>query len=240
MPEAIEDFFQSRPPTADKPLYGRTILAVEDSRYVSGVLRLLCQRSGARLRRADTLRAAARHLRTYRPSIVIADLGLPDGSGLDLIRDLSSAEPRLEGLVALSGDDTLADAAIQAGADLFMAKPLTSVGKFQADILSLLPLDARPAGPRPALMEVVSADSAGLRDDFQHAAGLLQTASDAGSFDYCVTFLMGLAKASDDTSLSDAVVELQTAHRTGTDWRTPMAAVSKLVAVRLAKVKNAV
>ncbi|HVG49901.1 MAG TPA: response regulator, partial [Rubellimicrobium sp.] len=82
-------------PTADRPLAGLTVLLVEDSRLASEGMRLLCARSGARLRRADTLGAAERHLRAYRPGAVIVDLHLPDGSGLDLFRSLARARPRI-------------------------------------------------------------------------------------------------------------------------------------------------
>ena len=89
-------------PTAERPLLGLTVLVVEDSRFACEAMRLLCLRSGARIRRAGSLRAARRHLQVYRPSIVIADLGLPDGNGIDLIAELAQSQPRVDALLALS------------------------------------------------------------------------------------------------------------------------------------------
>ena len=70
---------------------------------------MMCQRSGARFRQADRLKFAARHLRTFRPGIVLIDVGLPDGSALALIRELSHSEARIGVVRAMSGDDALPD-----------------------------------------------------------------------------------------------------------------------------------
>ena len=102
-----------------RPLTGLTVLVVEDSRFASEAVRLLCLRSGARIRRADCLRSAERHLRTYRPAVVIVDLGLPDGDGAGLIRQIASAEPRVPVVLGLSGDPDGRNAAMSAGADGF-------------------------------------------------------------------------------------------------------------------------
>ncbi|MFN5826771.1 MAG: response regulator, partial [Rhodobacterales bacterium] len=118
-----------------QPLRGLTILAVEDSRFACEALRLLCLRSDARLRRAESLEQADRHLSVYSPDVVIVDLGLPDGNGADLIRRL--ARQRCPGLAVLgtSGDPAGQTAALAAGAAGFLPKPIESLAGFQATVL---------------------------------------------------------------------------------------------------------
>ena len=86
MPQETDPFFA--PISKRRPLLGITILLIEDSRFCSEAVRLMTMRSGARLRRADCVRSAHKHLAMYRPDLVIVDLGLPDGSGLELIEEL--------------------------------------------------------------------------------------------------------------------------------------------------------
>ena len=137
-------------PTAERPLAGMTILVVEDSRFASEALRLMCLRSGARIRRADCLASAHRHLNTYRPTVAVVDLGLPDGSGLTLIAEMHRDSTRVPVLLATSGADRAEAerAALQAGADGFLPKPVESLGAFQSEILRHLPAEMHPRGPR--------------------------------------------------------------------------------------------
>ena len=108
---------------SDRPLFGLTVLVVEDSKFACEGIRLLCLRSGARILRADCLRSARRHLQVYRPSVVIIDLGLPDGNGAELIEELNAASPRVGIVLAISGDSFGESVALAAGADGFFAKP---------------------------------------------------------------------------------------------------------------------
>lgn len=211
MPDTLEDFLLSRPPTAERPLLGQTILVVEDSRFACEALRLICQKSGARIRRADTLKAADRHLRTYRPSVALVDVGLPDGSGLDLIARLARAEPRVSVIIAISGDDNHAEAAEAAGADAFIVKPITSIGAFQSAILAQLPQDAQPIGLRVPPVDHVLPDRIALRDDLSHAAELLTDDADERTLGYVAGFLEGIAKSAEDEALGEAARRLSEA-----------------------------
>lgn len=203
MPETLEDLVMMQPPTPERPLLGTIVLVVEDSRHACEALRLICQRSGARIRRAASLAAAERHLRTYRPRIAVIDLGLPDGSGLDLIERLARTDPRIDGIIATSGDETLAAAALQAGADRFLPKPLASVSAFQKAALALLHGD-RPGLPaKSGESDIVHPDPVALRDDLCLAAELLRTGADAATLDYVAGFLSGLAKSAGEPRLAE-------------------------------------
>ncbi|MEM9709369.1 MAG: response regulator [Pseudomonadota bacterium] len=233
MPETLDDFLQNRPPTPDRPLLGQTVLLVEDSRFASEAIRLLCLRSGARIRRADTLRSAARHLRTYHPSVLIVDMGLPDGSGLDLVAELSRAAPRVPVILATSGDDAMETAALSAGADGFLSKPMVNLAAFQEAVLSRLPEDVRPNGLRPVPMQDVDPDRVAYRDDLAHIVEILGDKTDPATLDYATAFLGGVAKSAEDGELLGAVDDLSRCQKEGAPTGSAMARVSGLIEERL-------
>jgi len=188
---------------ADLPLQGLTILAVEDSRYACEALRLLCLRGGARLRRAETLAAARDHLRLYQPDVVIIDLGLPDGRGETLIRDLLLSPRRPAVILGTSGNPDGRSLALAAGADGFLDKPLESIASFCTALRDHLPglqqagLDDRAFTPDPLA----------LHDDLTRAAAAL---TDPANRRYATGFLLGVAHHAHDAALVRAAIDAST------------------------------
>lgn len=191
-------------------LFAVTILLVEDSRSASEAIRLFAAESGARVRRADSLHSASRHLAIYRPKVVMVDLGLPDGDGISLIRHLASASTPLDGIIALSGHDRDAwqDEALAAGAAACLEKPIASFREFQETILSVLPDADRRRSPDDKHFDLTDRASvqAALVEDMQRAHGLLDEAMiarDEDTIAYCAQFLGSIGQMLGDADLVD-------------------------------------
>ena len=191
-------------PTATRlPLQGLTVLIVDDSRFACDALRLILQRAGARLRRAESLEIARLHLGFYRPDLAIVDLGLPDGRGEDLIVELAA-----QGLpvLGLSGDPEGRDRALDSGATAFLEKPVASV----AGLIRLIRQLVTGAGAlaKEDDMPAPHGDPLALRDDLLLAADLVATRGDPA---YALGFLQSLARASCDPALEEATRQASTA-----------------------------
>lgn len=222
-------------PTAARPLLGMTVLVIEDSRFACEAMRLLCLRSGARIRRADCIRSARRHLQVYRPSVAVVDIGLPDGNGEDLIAELVSLDPRVEVVLGTSGDPDGEQRALDAGAEGYLAKPITSLALFQQAVLSKLPTERRPAGLRQVPDETIAPDQMAFQDDMAHIADMLQDPMDDSILDYAAQFLGGVARSAHDESLENAAAALAKARANGGPARSETAALTGLVQQRLSR-----
>lgn len=191
--------FPAPPGEDDLPLRGVTVLLVEDSRLASEAIRLVCRRAGARLRRADSLAAARSHLAVYRPDAAIVDMGLPDGRGEVLIRDLARRSPRVPVLLGMSGDPGLRQVALAAGAEDFLEKPVTRIAALPERLADRLrgggapPLP--PAPDRQALLDDLLRAEAAL-------AGLALTGGRPSG--WLAGFLSGVARLAGDAELEGA------------------------------------
>lgn len=103
---------------------GLHILMVEDDADSAYPLMRLLRMMGHQVRAADCVRTALLAADSGPLDLLIADLGLPDGSGLDLMRALGK-QRSVKG-IALTGqaleDDV--DAAIRAGFGAHLTKPV--------------------------------------------------------------------------------------------------------------------
>ncbi|HSX95266.1 MAG TPA: two-component system response regulator KdpE [Hydrogenophaga sp.] len=113
------------------------ILVVEDEADIRRFVRLTLQAEGHEVHEAATLQRGLIEAGTRRPDLVVLDLGLPDGDGVDLIRDLRqwSAVPVIV-LSARSAEASKIEA-LDAGADDYLVKPFGS-GELMARVRAQL------------------------------------------------------------------------------------------------------
>ena len=105
------------------------VVLVDDHELVRRGLREVLGEAGgiAVVGEAGTLRDGLRSVSALRPDVVLTDLRLPDGSGLDLVRALARCDPqvRVVCLTALADPDAV-HAAILAGARAYLLKEIRS------------------------------------------------------------------------------------------------------------------
>ena len=143
------------------------ILVVEDDAAVRRLVTTTLDVHGYAVREAKTVAQALLELSSQPPDLVILDLGLPDGDGVDVIRTLRewSALP----VIVLSARVEDADkvVALDAGADDYLVKPF-SVEELLARLrVALRRLDRERAlkdGPEEAVYE-----NGALRIDYASA-----------------------------------------------------------------------
>jgi len=106
---------------------------IEDEPQIRRFVRAALEAEGWQVHEADTAKRGLLDAGTRKPDLLVVDLGLPDGNGLDLIRDVRawSNVP----IVVLSARTDEADkiAALDAGADDYLTKPF-GVGELLARV----------------------------------------------------------------------------------------------------------
>src|SRR3546814_16240726 len=103
----------------------RSALIVDDEHDIRELLVLTLGRMGLRTDTAPTLGAAREMLATVSYDLCLTDMRLPDGSGLELISDISTRFPNTPvAMITAFGNVEAAVEALKAGAFDFVAKPL--------------------------------------------------------------------------------------------------------------------
>ena len=102
----------------------KRILIVEDEKLISLSLSFMLNRRGFIVDAAASIAEAKEKLKSFRPCVVLLDLWLPDGSGLDLLSRIESERKDISVIVMTANAD--ADSAVKAlklGAEDFIGKP---------------------------------------------------------------------------------------------------------------------
>jgi two-component system, OmpR family, KDP operon response regulator KdpE len=103
------------------------VLIIDDEPQIRRMLRVILEGAGYRVFDAATGHDGLTEAATRLPDVVLLDLGLPDGPGLDVLRHLRewAAMPVLILSVHDAADDKVA--ALDAGADDYVTKPFEPV-----------------------------------------------------------------------------------------------------------------
>jgi DNA-binding response OmpR family regulator len=81
-----------------------TVLLVDDAASLRSAYRLILEARGLAVREAASAREAVDEIHRERPDAVVADLGLPDSSGIEAVRRIREAAPDVP-LLILTGTD---------------------------------------------------------------------------------------------------------------------------------------
>jgi DNA-binding response OmpR family regulator len=141
------------------------VLIVEDHELIGSSLRRALRANGYQTTVAATMAAATDAIAAWPPDLVVCDLGLPDGDGLDLVDQLRVRHPRLP-VVVLTARDEEADvvACLSAGAVDYVTKPFRLaelLARIAAHLRHRHVVDA--AEPAPASDDVMTVGDVEIR-----------------------------------------------------------------------------
>ena len=105
------------------PIARPTALVLEDEAEIRRFVRASLESEGWQVHEAETVRQALVEAGTRRPDLVIADLGLPDGDGVDFIREVRTWSSIPIIVLSARTHEFEKVAALDAGADDYITKP---------------------------------------------------------------------------------------------------------------------
>jgi two-component system KDP operon response regulator KdpE len=124
---------------------------IEDERQIRRFVRAALESEGWSVHESDTLKQGLVEAGTRKPDVVIVDLGLPDGDGVDLIRDLRTWSGVPVIVLSARSDESDKVEALDAGADDYLTKPF-GLAELLARVRATVRRRAQPAGSeKPAI-----------------------------------------------------------------------------------------
>src|SRR5438552_11452244 len=132
------------------------VLLIDDDPGLSEVIELLLSREGYGVERAGTLKAGIARSGAAGIDLVITDLKLPDGTGLDAIRKIRGVHPALP-IIMITSYSSLDSAigALRAGAVDYLIKPFENEDLLRAVQRAVRIKRAPPLAVEAYMREVV-------------------------------------------------------------------------------------
>ena len=103
--------------------YTPVAIIVEDEPQIRRFVRLALEEEGWQVHEADTLRRGLIDAGTRKPNLVVLDLGLPDGDGVDFINDVREWSNMPIIVLSVRTQEASKVRALDAGADDYLTKP---------------------------------------------------------------------------------------------------------------------
>lgn len=122
------------------------ILVVDDEADLRDLLEITLVKMGLDVDCAATLREARRLVDDNSYALVLTDMRLPDGLGLELVREVSSTSKTPIAVITAFGSAENAVVALKAGAFDYVSKPVV-LDELRVMVRSALKLSEAPAGP---------------------------------------------------------------------------------------------
>jgi two-component system nitrogen regulation response regulator GlnG len=148
----------------------KEIWIIDDDRSIRWVFEKALARTGIAYKTFSTVQEALAALETSEPQVVVSDIRMPNGSGLDLLQEIKQRLPSVPVIIMTAYSDLeSAVAAFQGGAFEYLAKPfdvdqaVDIIRRAVEESMHQSPLDETPQetpeiiGQAPAMQEVFRA-----------------------------------------------------------------------------------
>lgn len=120
------------------------VLIVEDERQIRRFVRVAVEEENCLVSEAQSIAQGLLEAAARQPDLIILDLGLPDGNGIELIKDLRAWSDVPVLILSARSQEQDKIEALDAGADDYLTKPF-SVGELRARVRALLRRQSRHA-----------------------------------------------------------------------------------------------
>ena len=136
--------------------HARRVLVLEDQPEVAEVVQTYLRRDGFETTHCSTVKDALAELAKAKPGLMILDVGLPDGTGFDVLRQGVASGRRIPSIMLTArGDESDRIVGLELGADDYVTKPF-SPRELMARVHALLRRieEQSPASPQPHQLRI--------------------------------------------------------------------------------------